>query len=129
MKNLILGIGLLSIMGSVQANYSMLYPLEINRGGTLPNGTINVIEKPVIPPVVVVPPPPPQDCQSASNSRWMSGSNKFALMNIYWKGTLITENGNYTITTIDIGAYTYTRSTFIGDYGSYKTYAVCRVPK
>jgi len=131
MNKLILVAGLLGIIGNAQANYSMLYPLEINKGGTLPNGTITVIPKPA--PPAPVPEPPKEECrtlnQNGKSNHWQVGSPSFNLYRIYWDNVQVSVGGPYTLTTIKVGEYTYTRGAFLSGGSPVVYYGVCRILK
>lgn len=45
MKKLIILSSLLGLMGISSAEYTLKYPLEANQGGSLPNGSLNIIKK------------------------------------------------------------------------------------
>jgi hypothetical protein len=60
------------------------------------------------------------------NSLWTAGSAGYATITVKFNGTVVYTGGDYASTEKVVGLYKYTKSTLIGNYGSYTTSQVCR---
>lgn len=64
---------------------------------------------------------------NVANSVWVAGSPSYQLLTITFNNIRIFDGGDYTATEKLVNGYNYKRTSLIGNYGSYKTYNVCRV--
>jgi len=126
MKKIIITLGITILITLTHAEYKMIIPLEQSKGGSLPNGSINLNIKQTTTPVI----PEKNEClYLGSSNQWLSIENSY--IHIFWRngesidvdmqvpyGTEFYTSGK--------SDYLYFRGGLMNDYGTMKIYEICR---
>lgn len=125
MKKIISAISIFIIITTAQAEYIIKMPLEQSKGGSLPNGSININTKTPAPVI----PEKPECILIGSSNQWLSISNSY--IHIFWRSSESIDvdiqvpygTDSYISEKSD---YLYFRGELVNDYGTLKMYEICR---
>lgn len=104
------------------------YNVVIGKG--LPQESIKFVTQSTTPTEPDVPtlPPEPECKYDYPNNYWLNGRNyAYSIVHVLDNGTKVYDGKDIGTTTHIIGKYKYTRGDFIGNFGDYARYYVCKI--
>ena len=102
------------------------YSVVIGKG--LPKESINFVDK--TPPAPELPPEPPKPvCKyNYPTDYWLNGRNTaYSIVHVVDNNVYVHNGSNIYMTSLTVGGFKYTRGDFIGNFGDYARYNICKV--
>lgn len=129
MKKIRIHLIIISFINMTYGNYYIKIPLEVEKGGSLPNESVSFKNKNILDSESPVTLPPQPECKyDYPNNYWLNGrNNAYNIVHVLDNGVKVYDGKNIRITTQIIDNYKYTRGDFIGNFGNYQHHYVCKI--